>query len=92
MLAICKTILISKLREKIVGQFSKIVDYFAFVNQYCIYTFDIADDTALVADSEKLCGMVSEFGKVCKIRKLRETVGKSKVMRCSRNINVGQII
>ena len=42
------------------------------------------DDTALVADSEeKLCGLVSEFGKVCERRKLRVNVGKSKVMRCS---------
>ena len=30
-----------------------------------------ADDTALVADSEeKLCRLVSEFGRVCKRRKL----------------------
>ena len=44
-----------------------------------------ADDTALVADSEeKLCRLVSEFGRVCKRRKLRVNVGKSKVMRCSR--------
>ena len=43
-----------------------------------------ADDTALVADSEeKLCRLVSEFGRVCE-RKLRVNVGKSKVMRCSR--------
>ena len=43
-----------------------------------------SDDTALVADSEeKLCGLVSEFGKVCERRKLRVNVGKSKVMRCS---------
>ena len=44
-----------------------------------------ADDTALVADSEeKLCRLVSEFGRVCKRRKFRVNVGKSKVMRCSR--------
>ena len=31
-----------------------------------------ADDTALVADSEeKLCRLVSEFGRVCERRKLR---------------------
>ena len=41
-----------------------------------------ADDTALVADSEeKLCRLVSEYGSVCEIRKLRVNVGKSKVMR-----------
>ena len=44
-----------------------------------------ADDTALVADSEeKLCGLVSEFGRVCARRKLSVNEGKSKVMRCSR--------
>ena len=39
-----------------------------------------ADDIALVADSEeKLCRLVSEFGRVCERRKLRVNVGKSKV-------------
>ena len=36
-----------------------------------------------MADSEeKLCRLVSEFGRVCERRKLRVNVGKSKVMRC----------
>ena len=40
-----------------------------------------ANDTALVADSEEtLCRLVSEFGRVCEIRKLRVNVGKSKVI------------
>ena len=44
-----------------------------------------ADDTALVADSEeKLCTLVSEYGRVCERRMLRVNVGKSKVMRFSR--------
>ena len=44
-----------------------------------------ADDTALVAESEeKLCILVSVFGRVCERRKLRVNVGKSKVMRFSR--------
>ena len=43
-----------------------------------------ADDTAQVADSEKLGRLVSEFGRVYERRKVRVTVGKSKVMRCSR--------
>ena len=30
-----------------------------------IHQLLFADDTALVADSEKLCRLVSEFGKVC---------------------------
>ena len=51
-----------------------------------------ADDTALVADaSEKLCRLVSEYGRVCKRRKLRVNVGKSKVMRCSRYGNGGRM-
>ena len=44
-----------------------------------------ADDTAPVADSEdKLCRLVSEFGRVCERRKLTVNVGKSRVIRCSR--------
>ena len=51
-----------------------------------------ADNTALVADSEeKLCRLVSEFGRVCERRKLRENIGKSKVMRCSRYGNGNQM-
>ena len=43
-----------------------------------------ADDTVVVADSEeKLCQLVTEFGRVCKRRKLHVNVGKSKVMRCT---------
>ena len=43
------------------------------------------DDAALLADSEeKLCKLVSEFGRVCERRKLRVNVGKSKVTRYSR--------
>ena len=37
-----------------------------------------------MADSEELCRLVSEFGRVCERRKLRVNVGKSKVMKCSR--------
>ena len=44
-----------------------------------------ADDTAILADSEeKLCSLVSEFGRVCKRRKLKVNAGKSKVMRWSK--------
>ena len=40
----------------------------------------------VVADSErKFCQLVTEFGRVCERRKLRVNVGKSKVMRCTRN-------
>ena len=50
-----------------------------------------ADDTTLVADSEKLCRLVREFGKVCERRKLRVNIGKSKVMSCSRYGNWGRM-
>ena len=51
-----------------------------------------ADDTALVADlEEKLCILVSEFGRVCERRKLIVNVGKSKVTRCSRYGNGDQM-
>ena len=45
-----------------------------------------------MADSEeKLCRLVSEFGRVCQRRKLRVNVGKSKVMSCSRYGNGGRM-
>ena len=51
-----------------------------------------ADDVSLVADSEeKLCRLVSEVGRVCERRKWRVNVIKSKVVRCSRYGNEGQI-
>ena len=51
-----------------------------------------ANDTALVAESQqKLCRLVTEFGKVCERSKLRVNVGKSKVMRCWRQVNVGRM-
>ena len=34
---------------------------------------------------------MTEFGRVCERRKLRVNVGKSKVMRCSRQVNVGRM-
>ena len=44
-----------------------------------------ADDTALVSDSEeKLCRLLSKFGKTCERRKLRVNVGMSQFMRFSR--------
>ena len=50
-----------------------------------------AYDTALAADSEKLCRLVSELGRVCERRKLKVNVGKSKVMKCSRYGNGGRM-
>ena len=36
----------------------------------------------------KLSRPVSEFDRLCERRKFRDNVGKSKVMRCSRYLNV----
>ena len=60
--------------------------YYSFVICYSFVYNQLlfADDTALVADSDKLCILVSEFGRACERIKLRVNVGKSKVMRCSR--------
>ena len=45
-----------------------------------------------MADSkEKLCKLVSEFGGECGKRKLQMYVGKSKVMRCLRYVNMCKI-
>ena len=44
-----------------------------------------------MADSEKLCRLVSEFGRVCERINLRFDVGKSKVVRCARYGNGGQM-
>ena len=50
-----------------------------------------ADNTALLADSEeKLCRLVSEFGRVFK-GKVRVNLLKSKVMRCLRYENFGRM-
>ena len=55
-------------------------------NEWDLNQFLFVDDTLVMADSErKLCQLVTEFGRVCERRKLRVNVGKSKVMRCTRN-------
>ena len=55
-------------------------------NEWELNQLLFADDTVVVADSErKLCQLGTEFGRVCERRKLRVNVGKSKVMRCTRN-------
>ena len=52
-------------------------------NRFEINQLLFADDTALVADTQKLCRLVSEFGRIFE-KKFRLNVGKSQVMRCSR--------
>ena len=51
-----------------------------------------ADDTLLIGDSEeKLQKLVTEFGNVCRDRKLSVNVGKSKVMRVGRERGVREL-
>ena len=51
-----------------------------------------ADDAALVADSvENLQKIVVEFGRVCTRRKLSVNVDKCKVLRCAREVQVGDM-
>ena len=58
-------------------------------SRFEIYQLLFAFDTALVADSnEKLCRLVSEFGRICERRKLRVNVGKSKVIG-ARGMEIG---
>ena len=40
---------------------------------------------------EKLCRLVSEFGRICERIKLNVNVGNGKVMRCSRYGNGGRM-
>ena len=55
-------------------------------NEWELNQLLFTDDNVVVADSErKLCQLVTEFGRVCERRKLRVNVGKSKVMKCTRN-------
>ena len=41
--------------------------------------------------SEKLSGLVSEFGRLCGRRKLRVNVGNGQVMSCCSYVNVGRM-
>ena len=64
----------------------------ANVDRFEINRLLFADDKALVADSEeKLCTLVSEFGRECERRKFLANIVKRKVVRCSRYGNVGQM-
>ena len=76
---------VREVNARALGRGLKLVDGNA--NEWEVNQLLFADDTVVVvADSErKLCQLVTEFGKVCERRKLRVNVGKSKVMRCTRN-------
>ena len=74
---------VREVNARVLGRGLKLID--RNENEWEMNQLLFADDTVVVADSEeKLCQLVSEFGRVCKRRKLKVNVGKSKVMRCRR--------
>ena len=75
---------VRKVNARVLGRGLKLVD--GNDNEWELKQLLFADDTVVVADSErKLCQSVTEFGRVCERRKLRVNVGKSNVMRFTRN-------
>ena len=75
---------IREVNARVLGRGLKLVD--GNDNEWELNQLLFADVTVVVADSErKLCQLVTEFGRVCERRKLQVNVGKSKVMRCTRN-------
>ena len=75
---------VREVNAQVLGRGLKLVD--GSDNEWELNQLLFANDTVVVADSErKLCQLVTEFGRVCERRKLRVNVGKSKVMRCTRN-------
>ena len=75
---------VREVNARVLGRGLKLLD--GNENNWEINQLLFADDTVVVADSEEKLGqLVTEFGRVCKRRKLRVNVGKSKVMRCTRN-------
>ena len=75
---------VREVNARVLGRGLKLVD--GNENEWELNQLLFADDTVVVADSErKLCQLVTEFGRVCERSKLRVNVGKSKVMRCTRS-------
>ena len=67
---------IREVNAQVLGRGLKLVD--GNDNEWELNQLLFADDTVVVADSErKLCQLVTEFGRVCERRKLRVNVGKS---------------
>ena len=78
--------MVREVNARVLGRRLKMLD--GNDNEWELNQLLLADDTVVVADSErKLYQLVTEFGRVCERRKLRVNVRKSKVMRCTRNEN-----
>ena len=74
--------MVREVNARVLGRGLKLAD--GNDNEWELNQLLFADDTVVVADSErKLCQLVTKFGRVCERRKLRVNVGKSKVMRCT---------
>ena len=75
---------VREVNARVLGRGLKLVD--GNDNEWELNQLLFADDTVVVADSEKkLCQLVTEFGRVCERRKSRVNVCKSMVMSCTRN-------
>ena len=75
---------VREVNTRVLGRGLKLVD--GNDNEWELNQLLFANYTVVVADSErKLCQLVTEFGRVSERGKLRVNVGKSKVMRCTRN-------
>ena len=69
---------VREVNTRVLGRGLKLVD--GNENEWELNQLLFADDTVVVADSErKLCQLVTEFGRVCERRKLRVNVGKSRL-------------
>ena len=67
---------VREVNARVLGRGLKLID--RNENEWEMNQLLFADDTVVVADSEeKLCRLVSEFGRVCKRRKLQVNVRKS---------------
>ena len=75
---------VREVNARVLGRGLKLAD--GNDNEWELNQLLFADDTVVVADSKRmLCQLVAEIGRVCERRKLRVNVGKSKVMRCTKN-------
>ena len=81
---------VREVNARVLGRGLKLVD--GNDNEWELNQLLFADDTVVVADSErKLFRLVTEFERVCERRKLRVNVSKSKVMRCTRSEDVARL-
>ena len=87
---ICRDGVVREVNMRVLGRGLSLVG--AEGREWKVNQLLFADDTALVADPEELLRrLVEEFGRVCQRRGLKVNVGKSKVMKCSRDVDGGDL-